>query len=174
MNAADNRYYTKYTPGSLAVAGIIAGLGMFLILCLVSAGLGTGFWLPVQTASGIFYGPMSILGGAGPTILGLLTIVVTSAILGAVFSYFLRADQTGSSQVISGLVFGVIVWALASYIGMPILNPTMSERMALVPGWWFIANLAFGAILGAVPASAKTRTHTRFEDVSERSDRRAA
>lgn len=139
-----------------AIAGVLGGIALGLILCLQSAATGMGFFFPIQLASGVFYGDDAILGGVGPTVAGLVIYVVSSVILGCVFALFLRPRTPTTDAVAFGLIFGIVVWALRSYIVLPSFNPTLTDRMNLIPGWWFLGHLAFGAILGSIPTIRQT------------------
>lgn len=135
-----------------SIAGLIGGVGMALVLCVQSLATGMGFWFPMQLVSGIFYGDNAILGGAGPTIVGLVVHLIASAFLGFVFALFLRPRTPTTDAVAFGLIYSIILWALRSYVVLPSFNTTLADRVSLIPGWWFLAHLSYGALLGTVPA----------------------
>jgi hypothetical protein len=66
-----------------------------------------------------------------------------------------------------------VVWAVMTYIGLPIVNTTMQARVALMPGWWFFAHLIFGAVTGTIAAALSHRS-SRAPVVEVRPERRAA
>lgn len=172
INQLENRRILNDMLGGGVIAGLVAGACMAVVLCVHSAAVGMDFWLPIQLMSGVFYGPDAILGGAGPTITGLLVHFVSSAILGFIFALLMRPRTPTSDAVAFGLIFGIVVWALRTYLTLPAFNPTLSDRATLIPGWWFVAHLAFGAGLGSL--SNARRSLARRLRVRERPTRVAA
>ncbi len=148
----ENRRIMNDMVAAGALAGLISGFCFLLVVCLHSAAVGMDFWLPVQLLSGIFYGPDAILGGTGPTLTGLFVHFVSSAVLGFIFALLMRPKSPTSDAIAFGLIFGIVVWALRTYLTLPAFNPTLSDRATLIPGWWFIAHLVLGASLGSLAA----------------------
>jgi hypothetical protein len=151
MNRLDNKY-SNYSVASGAWAGSIAALGMALLLVAQSTIAGLGFWLPIQLHSAIFFGSTAILGGAGPTLVGIGLHVVIAMALGIVFSLLLPSRTMTANAVRAGVAYGFLLWIVSTYIAMPLLNPVMSDRMALTPALWFFACIFYGALLGTIPA----------------------
>lgn len=132
-------------------AGVVASIVMGAILCIHSAAVGLGALFPLQIMSGTFYGAESILGGFGPTIVGLITHLVGSAIFGIIFSALLPRHTLVNQAIGGGLAFGLAVWAFLTFVDLPVMNHVMSERTNLIPGWWFLSCMAYGATLGITP-----------------------
>lgn len=154
--STENKRIVMDVAASGSLVGAMGGLAMALILCLQSFFVGNGFWFPMQLQSGMFYGDNAILGGLGPTAVGLLVHFVSASVLGIVFALFLRPRTPGTDAVAFGLIYGIILWALQSYIWLPAFNPTMGDRVALIPGWWFLSHLAYGAMMGLIPQIRRT------------------
>jgi hypothetical protein len=54
--------------------------------------------------------------------------------------------------LMGGVAFGVAIWAVMTFGGLPLLNPMMRERVAMMPAIWFVAHVAFGMGVGSAPA----------------------
>jgi hypothetical protein len=134
-----------------ATAGVFAAIGMAIAVMLVSYSIGEGFWFPLELISGLFFGVKVILGGAELVLLGLAIHLVTGALLGVAFSVLVSPLENRRQAFWEGIIYGVIVWAIMSYVVLPFLNHTMSERMAIISGWWFLCHLIFGALLYITP-----------------------
>lgn len=63
-----------------------------------------------------------------------------------------------------GLAYGALVWAAMTFVGLPLVNDVMSDRMAMQPAWWAIYHLLFGTGLVFTPVLARSlseRKHPR-------------
>jgi hypothetical protein len=159
-------------PG--AVAGIVSGVVMAATAMVVSAAMGNGFWFPVHLIGASLYGVDAILGGMAPGITGLLLHLGVSACYGAIFGLMTRIASPGYSASGGGMLYGVAVWAVMTFAILPWLNPTMFERVALTPYWWFAYHLEFGVVLGAAPAIARAMRETEAETETQQGLRSAA
>lgn len=134
-----------------AAAGLVAGCLMMLAFMAWSASLGQGFWMPLQLIGGSFLGLRALLGGFGAGLLGLVLHLATAAFWGATFASLLGPETTPRQALWAGLVYGVSVWALMTWIGLPVFDRTMEARIGLMPGAWFTCHLIYGAALCATP-----------------------
>ncbi len=133
------------------IAGVIGGCVLALIMMIVSAGYGLGFWSPMRQAAGLWAGVQALVDGGGIVILGILTWLAACAIGGVVFANLVSRQASGAGAVEGGIVYGFFFWLVSTFILLPILDPTMRQRIAMTPWWWFIGNLVFGAVLGLTP-----------------------
>ena len=78
---------TKAIVYAGAVAGIIAGIGMAVVAMIISAARGDSALTPVYLIGATFMGSDAVVGGAGPFIVGLITHLVVSAVLGILFEF---------------------------------------------------------------------------------------
>lgn len=139
----------------ILLGGGLAGLGagvVMLIACVAhaaSSGLGAG--LPIRLVAAQWYGLTALVAGADAIVVGLLTHLAVSALWGMILAALLR-DRPGAAAAVGyGLGFGIGVWAVMTYLVLP-LNPTMRDRVVgLTPGWWFVAHLVFGGTLALTP-----------------------
>ena len=134
------------------IAGILAGIVMAMVAMFYAAANGSGFFLPVRSIAATWYGANALLGGAGVLIAGLATHLGTSAFGGVVFAALPSSRKSATVALLSGLVWGVVVWAILSIAVMPWLNPTMyAGTVGREPVWWFVLHLIYGGMLAITP-----------------------
>ena len=134
------------------IAGILAGTVMAMAAMFYAAANGSGFFLPLRSIAATWYGANALLGGAGVLIAGLVTHLGTSVFGGVFFAALPSSRKSARVALISGLVWGVVVWSILSIAVMPWLNPTMySETVGREPVWWFVLHLIYGGMLVFTP-----------------------
>jgi hypothetical protein len=159
-----------------ALAGIVAGLVMAVVMMIYFSVMGAGFWYPVENIAAVFFGIDALLGGAGVVIVGLLTHLLVSALLGMLFASLLQPRTSTGAAFFGGLAYGIGVWVVMTYIILPIFNPTMSARMAVTAGFWFFSHLIYGGFLAFTPGLVRefALRGTQREQREERPPRRKA
>ena len=145
--------------------GLAAGVVMGLSLMVAMAITGDGFFRPLELIGSVWYG--AITTGTTVIILGLITHLAVAAILGAIWAYAFSYVKV--EPVISGLVFGAIVWIAMQYLILPfVANYIIAGITAYqffsfgaVGGFslWMVlgAYLIFGASLGVFEEWADRR-----------------
>lgn len=129
------------------LAGLIAGIVMALVAMGRSASAGMSFWLPMQLIAGWFYGVDALIGGGWVVLVGIVIHLAVSAGYGLVFG-LIAARIPAAGSFWAGIAYSVTIWVLMTYLVVPGLDPTMAQRVALVPaGWWFGYHLFYGATL---------------------------
>ena len=136
--------------GAGAIAGIIAGMVMGLAAMTRAAAAGMSFWLPMEQIAATFYGPDALLGGIGPILVGTAFHLGVAACLGGLVG-LVAARRTAGRAFGMGLAAGVIIWLGMAYVALPLVDPVMRARVALLGGWWFVYHLIFGCMLFLVP-----------------------
>ncbi len=131
-------------PGILA--GAVAAAVMALFAMIVAAATGNGFLRPMKLIAAVFLGGQAAMtGGAGAVILGLAIHMAFGIGFGLIFAALLPRDWNAGVELGAGLVYGVVVFLLMTYIVVPWSNPFMAVRIQ--HGWFFLYHLAFGATL---------------------------
>ena len=134
------------------IAGILAGVVMAMAAMFYAAANGSGFLLPVRSIAATWYGANALFGGAGVLVAGLATHLGTSGFGGVVFAALPSSRKSATVALLSGLVWGVVVWAILSIAVMPWLNPTMyAGTVGREPVWWFVLHLIYGGMLAITP-----------------------
>lgn len=134
------------------VSGLIAGLVMALVMMGHSSSAGMGFWTPMKSIAATWMGVNALVGGFWTVVLGLASHFVCAAFWGAIFSSLIWRREAVAAAFWEGLVYGVAVWLIMTYIGLPIFDQTMMPRVGMMPGWWFYDHLIYGACLCVTPA----------------------
>ena len=156
------------------LAGWIGGIVMELLFMLYTASLGQGFWTPLEAIGATFYGSSAFLGGAGPVISGLLLHLVIAGGLGAIFGASLNPSTSTGGATAIGVVYGIVTWAVMTFIVLNIVNLPMRSFVAGWSGIWFLVHLVFGVCLGATPglraalAGGRPSTNPRSTDYLDR------
>lgn len=153
-----------------AIAGFVAGVAMAIIGALFALGSSNDIWLEAKQIAALVYGRSAVAEPgfvAGPVIVGTLIHFIVAIALGALFGILfrsvLRIPSTFGAPIVAGLIYSMLVWFLAYFIVLPILNPTLLDMYA--PSFIF-QHLAYGLVLGMV--------YMRLRSVPYRDDPRYA
>jgi hypothetical protein len=143
-----------------AIAGMVAGAMMAMYAMIASATfLGQGFFTPLYGIASPLLGPGAMMQSmkqglyftAGPAVLGLIIHMLWSALYGMLFAllvFFLRLR--GMMALVGGLVYGLIVLVIMSFIVLPIVG---AGTMPAMIGWpsFVVEHVIFGMVLGLWP-----------------------
>jgi hypothetical protein len=131
-----------------AVAGIVGGVLMITWLMSHSGAVGAGFWLPLRLVGATAFGIDALLGGVLVLAVGLFLHMVVSAAWGALFGLVEPRQVTLGTGIALGMLWGMAVLIVMTYLVLPFVNPIMVERVALMVGGWIAGHLIYGACLG--------------------------
>ena len=143
-------------PDVIGLGGALAGLGggvaMAIVAALLSAAMGHDIWRQPKLIAAMLYGPSVAQEAgfvAGPVLLGTLIHLVVAAALGAVFGIvtrrWLHLTSDFWAPVLAGLLYGLIIWLVAFYVVLPILDPLLLEMYTPA---FIIQHLAYGLVTG--------------------------
>jgi len=135
--------------------GLVAGM-MFGMFAMIVAIWTSTLWAPPQgIAQAVGIGPNGHDFHGAPFVLGLMGHMMNSVILGALFVMFVRVAKPKLMEaVVSGTMYGLIIWALLYYIVLPdgfhsYAAAGVDSFTSSVPQWaWVIAHIIFGMTLG--------------------------
>ena len=137
-----------------AIAGLAGGVAMAVVAALLSASMGQDIWHESKRIAAILYGPAALTGSGfdpGPVLLGSLLHLLVSAVLGAIFGVvtrrWLHLTSDFGTPVMAGLVYGLLIWLVAYFVVLPLLNPALLE---VYPPAFIIQHVAYGVVLGLV------------------------
>jgi hypothetical protein len=135
-----------------AVAGIAAGLVMGVFMMAV---VSTVLTLPWYAAPRVL--ATMVMGRAAVAdilsfdlvsfVLGLIVLVLLSAVLGIVLGLLLR--RGGPAGVAAGFVYGLAVWAALQFFVLPFAFPLVSDK-GFPPMWYAVSFGLFGLVLGLI------------------------
>jgi len=137
-----------------AIAGLAGGVAMAVVAALLSASMGQDIWHESKRIAAIVYGPAALTGPGfdlGPVLVGTLIHLLVSAILGALFGIvtrrLLHLTSDFGTPVMAGLVYGLLIWMVAYFVVLPVLNPALLD--VYTPAF-IIQHVTYGVVLGLV------------------------
>lgn len=153
-----------------AIAGILGAVAMALFAMIASATYhGVGFFTPMYHIASSLIAPDTMMTSAGeatagnafyfaagPALLGFGLHLAVGAVFGTIFALGVAAlGIRGPALIPAGIVYGALVLAFMSFIGLPIAAAVFGggdpiRDMPSIAGWWTfsIEHLLFGAVLG--------------------------
>lgn len=149
--ASSYRYSASARALGGAVAGMIAAVVMALVAMIRAAAGGLGFWLPMKNIAALFYGVDALIGGAGAAVVGIIIHLIVGAVAGLVLGLLAGNRLNVLTALIAGLVWGVVIWAVNTWIILPLVNQVMLDRVMTAPVWWLVYHLVFGGLLLLIP-----------------------
>lgn len=144
-----------------AQAGVCGGFALMFVLMVYSYGVGEGFWLPLKSIAGFILGVDALVGTGGAIFLGFCIHVVASACFGAIFALLVPKDSSSGPLFLEGIIYGLVVWAVMTFVVLPLVNSTLSDRVATMATAWFFAHLLFGGFLALIPGLEHRHLHLR-------------
>jgi len=101
----------------------------------IIAGLGGGIVFGIQMAIQNFFPMIAQMVGANSVAVGIIIHLLISAIFG--IGYALVGRKLSSSPLFSGILYGIVVWAIGGLILMPLFL-RMPEMVLQIgdPQWW--------------------------------------
>lgn len=155
-----------------AVAGVVASLVMAGYAMIASATYQHhGFFTPLFHIASVFVAPSDLMMSvqhaatgdtfyfaAGPAVLGAVIHMMTGALYGAVFAVLIVAARLrGPSVVAAGGVWGFVVFAISTWIGLPLAASIFNSgdqitHMARMVGYptFITEHVLFGLALGVL------------------------
>jgi hypothetical protein len=151
---------TTRLPDVVGLGGSLAGLGgglaMAVVGMLFALALGQDVWLEPKRIAAVVYGAAALAHGgfdAQPVLIGTLIHFLTSAIVGAIFGIvtrrWLRLPSDFGTPVLAGLVYGLLVWLVAYFIALPVVDPWLLDSYAPA---FIIQHIVYGVVTGLLYA----------------------
>lgn len=134
-----------------ALAGIIGGVIMAMFVMIVAAVKGMGFLMPLKLIGATLFGKDAMADGVGVLLVGLMIHMIASIGWGILFTAVFQRALSVANGIPIGAIFGIIVWAIMTFVVLPLVNPIMRQSVSMMPGAWFIEHLLFGMGAGLAP-----------------------
>ena len=141
---------TKALEGG-AMAGLIGGVLAALWAMECAAFAGYGLLFPFNLIGATFNGAEALVGGAGVIIWGITLHLTISIALGILYAFMVSSQVQNLTSLIGGVVYGMGILALMTYVVLPWANPFLVERVWMMPGSWFLIHAIFGLGVALVP-----------------------
>jgi hypothetical protein len=166
-----------------AVAGLIGSLAMAMFAMIAATTYqNSGFFTPLYHIASVFIDPSTMMtsmqeamGGEsfffalGPAVVGAMVHMVVGMMYGIVFALIAHlSPMRGAVLLVAGVIYGVIVFAVSTWAGLPIAASLFSSGdqitdMASMVGYGtFVAeHVLYGLVTAAVLVAAGSRAVTR-------------
>ena len=149
---------TSMLPDVPGLGGALAGLGggaaMIVVAAMLSIATGQDMWREPREIAAPFFG--SATSGGAAVLLGTVLHFLTSGLLGAAFGILsrrvLRLPSDYGVPVLGGMLYGLLIWALAYFVVVPALNPALLDMYG--PSF-VIQHLVYGMVTGLLYAQLR-------------------
>jgi len=162
------REASRASPGARLAAGIVAGMiGGFVMLAFMMtyAGLtGAGATMPLKAIAALVYGVEALVAGPDAMLVGASIQLGFSILLGILFALFMSRATSTLAALCGGTLVGIVIWLAMDLVLLPYWDPTMADRITLMPLPYFIAHLLYGFGLAMTPTFIRTFSKERRFD----------
>lgn len=140
------------------VAGVAAGIVMAMFAMVVAALTDHGLWAPPRAITALVFGTQNAgIGFAtGPVVAGMMVHMMLSGMFGVGYALvigFTTSRLALGVQALIGMMLGVALWAVNTYVLAGFLNGREVFTSAM-PVWaWFAGHVMFGVALGLLYGS---------------------
>jgi len=138
-------YFSELSVRFGVFAGLIGSVVIIAIITGLTLGSGQDIWLSPRVIASVFLGEGAFT-GILPIILGTIVHFISGAVYGAVFAYIVPRLPRGF-WVVAGLLYGLIIWGIASIVLRPFIQPINISSIAYFTVLLF-SHIVFGLILG--------------------------
>jgi hypothetical protein len=135
-----------------ALAGLAGGLAMALVGALMSVAQGQDIWREAKAIASVVLGPHAVVQAgfaALPVLIGTLIHLITAMLLGAIFGIvsrrWLHLPSDFGMPVVTGLVYGLLVWLVAYFVALPVADPWLLDSYAPA---FIIQHIVYGSVTG--------------------------
>ncbi|MGB2950142.1 MAG: hypothetical protein WBB62_04915 [Rhodococcus sp. (in: high G+C Gram-positive bacteria)] len=173
---------TTALPRTIAIgaaAGLVGAIAMAMFAMIAALTYqNSGFFTPLYHIGSVFIEPSTMMTSMqqaiagesfyfalGPAIVGALIHMMVGVMYGIVFAIIVRVARLhGVVLIISGLVYGAVVFVISAWIGLPLAAAILSSGdqiadMASMVGYgtFFVEHLLFGVVaaLGLLPTTRR-------------------
>ncbi len=133
------------------MAGLIGGCFAAFWSMAVAAFAGYGFLFPFNLIGATFNGPEALVGATGVVFWGLSIHVLASVVFGIVYAFMVRPEVQNTTSLIGGVVYGMAILAVMTYVVLPWANPVLHQRVWMMPTSWFFIHAVYGLGVASVP-----------------------
>jgi hypothetical protein len=148
------------------LAGLGGGLAMAIVAALLFVSMGEDIWHESKRIATIVYGEAAIAEPGfvlGPVLIGTLLHLAVSAGLGALFGIVTRRwfglTSEFGTPLLAGLIYGMLIWFVAYFAVLPILDPSMRAIYAPV---FIVQHITYGAVTGLLYTWLRPQSYVEF------------
>jgi hypothetical protein len=147
--------------GAGIAAGIVGGILMIGFLMTYAGLTGAGLTTPLKAAGALVYGVEALVAGPLALLVGASIQLGFAIVLGILFALCVSRSTSTVSALFAGVAIGIAVWLLMDVLVLPLTNPVMAARVALIPLAYFTAHILYGFGLSTTPIFIRTFTKER-------------
>jgi hypothetical protein len=168
------------SPGARLVAGLLGGLvgGILMIgfMTTYASVTGMGLTMPIKAVGALVYGVEALIMGPEALLVGASIQLGFAIVVGILFAFCVTRRTSIIASLLGGSALGIAIWLLMDLLVLPLTNPTMAARVALIPLAYFIAHVLYGLGLTTTPIFIRTFTkkHLEYRTVREEPGHAAA
>jgi hypothetical protein len=145
--------------------GIVGGILMIGFLMGYASLTGAGSTTPLKATGALVYGVEAFVAGTMALLTGASIQLGFAIVLGMLFALCVSRRTSVVSALFAGIAIGIAVWLIMDLLVLPLANPIMAARVALIPLAYFVAHVLYGLGLSTTPtfirAFTKERHHAR-------------
>jgi hypothetical protein len=149
-------------------AGILATILMMGLMMAYSSVVGEGATMPLKALGALVYGVEALVAGPGAMLTGGGIQLGFSTVLGIIFAFSMSGRSSVVLALLVGIVVGIAIWLAMELWVLPLWDPTMAARVALMPWAYFVAHVLFGVGLGMASIFLRTLSGGRHPRLLER------
>ncbi len=147
-------YESKLSVRAGLVAGIAGSLSIMVVVAAILVFNGRDIFTAARLIATVVYGPEAAFGVA-PIIVGTLVHLITGGVFGSIFAWFSPFLPRGF-WIVVGLMYGLVVWLISSFIILPVVAPPMVAADAN-KNVLLVAHVVYGLVLGIAGATYQLR-----------------
>lgn len=150
-------YVYPYRAG--IVGGLLGGAALAVVAVITAPLIGRSIWFPLNVAAASFSPELQGASEAALNsftldafVIGVIIHLAISVAIGLAFALLL--PTLPGPPLVWSVIIGAIMWAVALFLALPVLNPTMGEIVnplmggVVEPLSFIIANIAYTVTLG--------------------------
>jgi hypothetical protein len=142
-------------------AGILGGILMIGFLMTYASVTGAGLTMPLKAAAALVYGVEALVAGPAALLTGASIQLGFAIVIGILFALCITRRTAIVSALFAGIAIGIATWLIMDLVVLPLANPTLAARVALIPLAYFIAHVIYGLGLSTTPVFIRTFARQR-------------
>ncbi len=152
--ARPTRVVASLLPDSIglggALAGLAGGLAMALVAALISFVEPQDIWREAKAIASVVLGAQAVAKAgfaALPVLIGTLIHLIIAMLLGAIFGIvtrrWLQLPSDFGIPVVAGLAYGLLVWLVAYFVALPVVDPWLLDSYAPA---FIVQHIVYGSV----------------------------
>jgi len=137
--------------GGGIVAGVLAAILMMGFMMAYSSAIGEGLTMPLKALGALVFGIEALVAGTVALAAGAGIQLGFSIVLGILFGLAMSRRTSLVLALLWGILVGIATWVAMELYVLPVMDPTMAARVALMPMAYFVSHVLLGIGIGMTP-----------------------